>query len=295
MADKRPLCLYSGRIEELRSADTLLGGRFVALGDAPSAFPGAGSRFRRMVTTVGGDALAWHEPGNIVVVFADCTTSSNSTYPLVLGSSGSGASASGGANNDAPVGTYATHLLASGWGKLFTGSSSTGQAHTLPFSSNPAAWLYARFNEVNWTYFETAVILSEAPNATDTYWLYFETRENNDAANTSVGFRLGGTLSPLNRWYLRSAAGGTETLLDTGVNAAADTIYRLSVLYDRTSAEVRGWINGTSIGTITTNVPSSSSARLLPILRIEKTAGTTSRSCWFDYFLWALPSAYTRV
>jgi hypothetical protein len=80
------------------------------------------------------------------------------------------------------------------------------------------------------------------------------------------------------QWRLTCRNGSTESTV-SGVTVAANTIYRLEWVYDGTSIE--GFVDGTSIGTITTNIPT---VHLGVVISVVKSVGTATRAITVDYF-----------
>ena len=96
--------------------------------------------------------------------------------------------------------------------------------------------------------------------------------------------------------YTHSVAGGnlqavtrsnnTETAVDTGVTVAINTTYKLEVDVNSagTSAEFR--INGSSVATITTNIPTGSGRETGFGLLLLRSAGTAALfAMWWDYIM----------
>lgn len=82
-------------------------------------------------------------------------------------------------------------------------------------------------------------------------------------------------------WRIKTANTSTRTAVDTGVAVVAATWIQLQmIITGSTSAQY--FINGTSVGTNSTNMPTSSA--MYPAIFIQKSAGTTSRAALIDYF-----------
>ena len=81
------------------------------------------------------------------------------------------------------------------------------------------------------------------------------------------------------KWQAETYASSVSTLVDTGVTVAINTWYNMKIV--RISNVITFYINGSLVATISTNVPSSFDTNAL--MSITKTAGTTTRTCDFDY------------
>jgi len=83
-------------------------------------------------------------------------------------------------------------------------------------------------------------------------------------------------------WRCKTAAGGVRTTTATAVAIVAGTWYRLRALI--TSTQVLFFVDDVLVATHITNIPTGSAQRYAPNLRIQKTAGTTTRTHLIDYF-----------
>mgnify|MGYP000849646945 FL=1 len=96
------------------------------------------------------------------------------------------------------------------------------------------------------------------------------------AVNNAVGIRYSDDVNS-GKWqcYTRNNS-GTESTLDSGVTVAATTLYSLKIFVNKSLSEVQFEVNGTIIGTITSNLPTSGTLAGLRAINI-KTVGTTDR------------------
>lgn len=69
-----------------------------------------------------------------------------------------------------------------------------------------------------------------------------------------VGFGRDGS----GNWYIRSATGSAHT--DTAISAPSNTAHTYRIEYDPANTQARFYIDGSSVGTITTNLPSASTS-----------------------------------
>lgn len=89
------------------------------------------------------------------------------------------------------------------------------------------------------------------------------------------------------RWYAHCRSGASTTDLDTGITVAADTWYRLK--YIRKSGTVEFFINGTSVGTISTNLPSTRGGLYFAVDRVAYTTGQPT--AYLDW--WRITQTFT--
>lgn len=103
-----------------------------------------------------------------------------------------------------------------------------------------------------------------------------------------IGFRYTHTENSGN-WTGVCKRNGTETAVDLGTAAAADTWIRLKVIINADATSVSFYINDVegSNSPITTNIPQGGVADSLILgAYIEKSVGTTARSMYCDYCEW---------
>lgn len=80
---------------------------------------------------------------------------------------------------------------------------------------------------------------------------------------------------------IKCANASSVTNTDSGVTLAANTAYQLIIKVNSAGNSVEFFINGTSVGTVNTNVPSTTTD-LNDISWIRRTVGTTSRKFYYD-------------
>jgi len=93
-------------------------------------------------------------------------------------------------------------------------------------------------------------------------------------------------------WVGKTALASTRTSVNGSV-AATTGWQRLKCVVNAGATSVEFFVNGTSIGTSTTNIPSGSSTWIAPMIKIVKSAGTTDREIDVDYF--AVYQTFTSV
>jgi hypothetical protein len=84
------------------------------------------------------------------------------------------------------------------------------------------------------------------------------------------------------RWNLWTASNGSTSSADSGVTVAAGTWYRLEAEVNRAGTLVTYFINGSRVGSISTNIPTGTSRGTGFMIYILKSAGTTSRTLYCD-------------
>jgi hypothetical protein len=167
--------------------------------------------------------------------------------------------------------------------KLETGSTATGRAVLHGGTTTYNAYRIGTTP----TFFRAYCRIPVLSDSTDTF-TYFLGLNNQYGGNIPTGEQImfsythgedGGN------WRLTCRTGSSESTTN-GVAVAIDTDYRLEWFYD--GSTVTGWVNGTNIGTISTNIPTGAMG---PIICLLKSVGTTNRAAWIDYVgLFALPT-----
>lgn len=82
-------------------------------------------------------------------------------------------------------------------------------------------------------------------------------------------------------WTISAINASTVTNTDSGVAVVADTWYKLRAVVNAAGTSIQYFINGASVGTVTTNIPTASIA---PRASMAKTVGTAARAAYVDYF-----------
>lgn len=109
-------------------------------------------------------------------------------------------------------------------------------------------------------------ISNKATPGTD-HWVYFAYDRN-----TSTN------------WRIRTRDNGTETDTDSGVAVAADTWVKLRFEINAAATSVEYFIDDSSVGTISSNIPTAAGREVSPRLTIQKSAGTTARLMYVDWY-----------
>ncbi|MGI0076818.1 MAG: hypothetical protein ACREAU_05365, partial [Nitrosopumilaceae archaeon] len=85
-------------------------------------------------------------------------------------------------------------------------------------------------------------------------------------------------------WRICTANNSTRTKTTTSTAVTAGTWIKLGIVVNAAGTSVEFFINGVSVGTTTTNIPTAAGRDTGMGCKIEKTAGTTSRTFLVDYF-----------
>lgn len=128
--------------------------------------------------------------------------------------------------------------------------------------------------------FETCIKLDTLSDGTNTYTVIVGFNDNTagDAGTDGVYFKYThGTYS--GNWGLITRLASTETTSDSTV-AASTSWVNLAFEINAAGSLVTYYINGTSVGTSATNIPTSTTGITFSI---KKSLGTTSRDLYADY------------
>ena len=132
---------------------------------------------------------------------------------------------------------------------------------------------------------EGAVRVEDLSNGTETYKIYFGLGDVTGAGDMIDGVYFSYSSADIaGDWQGNVSGTSTRTTLDTNTAVAADTWYRLRIEINSAGTSAEFFINGTSKGTIAdANLPTSTELTSL-IFKIEKSAGSTERIAYIDYF-----------
>lgn len=155
---------------------------------------------------------------------------------------------------------------------LITGTASNGRAAIDSWNDNAIF----RFDQGT-TYYETLIYLPTLANTTDDYVLRLGFVQGNSLTNDVVAFEYNRANSV--NWHGLTGWNGVYTRVDTGVAVAATKWIVLSMQF--TSSTCTFYINGSAVGTISSNIRPDGGTRLGT--HLLKTAGTTSVSVLLDY------------
>lgn len=187
-----------------------------------------------------------------------------------------------------------------------SGGSVSGFDGTLgiPTNTHPGCWKYTSTAATNWmalyasagsnhvvlgggeTVFETMVYLSALSDATNTYTFYAGFNNNANQTLGTVYLTFSYTHSANSgQWQGLSLTGGTSTTMNSTSAVAAATWYRLTIVVNAAGTLATFYVNGVSIGTISTNLPTSAASNYMQAMWTAwvRSAGTTSTYLVYDY------------
>lgn len=96
-------------------------------------------------------------------------------------------------------------------------------------------------------------------------------------------------------WRIASANDGTRSEANTSTVVAAGTWVRLEVAASATASVISYLINGSTVATSTTNIPTGTGDPVSPILGIFKSAGSSNRTIQTDYVGFSLELTTART
>lgn len=172
----------------------------------------------------------------------------------------------------------ATASLPGVW-TLGTGSTSTG-----------AASAYLSKNILNPTFFSAAHIIVSTQiyvgtlsDGTHTYTTSFGIVPSPSSTtldvNNSVVIKYSHGLNSGKFLGVSRDNAGAESTVDLGTTVAANTLYSLTICYDKALSEARFYVNGAYAGRVTGNMPNAVATGMR--MHIKKSVGTTARTVGF--------------
>lgn len=135
-----------------------------------------------------------------------------------------------------------------------------------------------------YSYYETRVQIPILSTALQEFIVYFGWMDMQGAAGTGtdgVFFRYNRTVST--NWVMDAIQGGTLTSTATSTAVTAAQWYKLAIEVNAAGTLVTFYIDGISVGTIATNIPTGSTNQCGLGHKVEKTVGTTARVAYVDW------------
>lgn len=168
-----------------------------------------------------------------------------------------------------------------GIANLICGTTTTGRSGIALYDASELQFTSGVVSYLEWMSFQSTL-----SDGTETYvqQIGFIDSENASGDGTDgLFFRYTHSVNSGN-WVCHAKNGGAETTANTSVAVVLNTVYRLGILVHGASSAVF-LINGVPVATITTNLPEGATNRTHIGAKIEKSAGTTTRSFLLDYML----------
>lgn len=139
------------------------------------------------------------------------------------------------------------------------------------------------------TAIEFAVYLENLSDVTNEYELYLGFGKGNSGNPVDGVFIRYIRTSSVN-WSYGASSGGTATVTNSSVAVAATTYLGFKIVINASGTSAEYFIGNlgtgawTSLGTVTTNIPTSVANICTPFVRVNRTAGVaTTRNIWVDY------------
>lgn len=163
---------------------------------------------------------------------------------------------------------------------LNTGTTATGSAGVIGGGGSTAVYqdailLGSDLMELLWVV-KTGSALSDG---TETYQVSAGFTDGAGAATLgidAVAFRYTHSENAGN-WVAYTRSNSVESVINTAVAVATSTIYELLAKVNAAGTSVEFFINGTSVGTISTNIPTTANRQTAVGANLVKSLGTTSR------------------
>lgn len=277
--------IAAGAVEASKLAATVISGQTaetaIADGDLILIYDVSAGALRTMtkanfVAGLGGGAYAGLTPSTMVEIVEDFignNTNDEFKYDWVATLSGAGAD-------------FLTVPSASIWtaGRagivyLETGSTSTGYVFvSLGTGLSPSA--LGRCGGGVMT-FETSIYLPNLADAGQDYVLRVGFGDDVTAADNDDGIYFEYDRSTSVNWRICCASGGVRTKTTSATAVGAAAWIRLKWVVNAGGTSVEFFVDGVSVGTITTNIPTTGWS--VPMYKFGKTAGATTRVLHIDY------------
>jgi hypothetical protein len=284
---------HASKVVRVNAAETALefatgsgGGAFTDLTDTPATLQA--DAFPRV--NAAGTALIWRDavqvrddlglalvPTNRIEIFSDFAAPTSAT-PFVGFTNGTGTWA-----GSPTIYTWTQSHHVYGIFELATGSTATGLARAVFGNTSTAQWAYVRLDDGRAKRLFARVAFSNVPTETDAFNVRIGFAATNDATTNFIRIVGGWGSSPQNTWQLQSRRQNADTFLNASSTWVANRWYEVEFRIPETGGSVEFLIDGTSIGTISTNVPTDQTTAYTFLAEVQKTAGTNMRRMLVDY------------
>lgn len=163
---------------------------------------------------------------------------------------------------------------------LQTGTNNSGLA-SISYGDNTTIFGYAHF-DMEWRVcFSTLATVAQNYNA---YIGFIDKSQVSGEPVDGIYFKYNFSTSP--NWILTTSSNSTRTNVITSIpvdELTSNDFQKLRIVVSDDGTLVTFYINGTQVGTISTNIPTTAGRQTGIGVKIQKSAGTTNRSMFVDY------------
>jgi hypothetical protein len=162
--------------------------------------------------------------------------------------------------------------------QLGTGTQATGRAAS--FKSSTLGMIFGNNKTV---VFETSLLFPILSTITEEYTFqigYGETVGNDQVDGVYFEYNR---LTNDDFWTFKTASNNIRTTLKSSIPIVNNTFIKLRIEVSHNGEQALGFVNDVPVGLITTNIPTTAGRISDWIIRIQKSAGTTTRLVFVDY------------
>jgi uncharacterized protein with putative carbohydrate binding module len=173
-----------------------------------------------------------------------------------------------------------------------TGTTSSGRAALFSGrSSNGAAFLLGQGT----TKVKTKIKLPTLSTSGDRYKILFGLVGDCTSSAVTDGVYFDYTEGSSNNWRMCTSNDSTRTETPSSVVVTNNQWIRLEIIINSSATVASYVLNGSTIGTVSTNIPSDVGDAVSPILGIYKSAGSSNRTIQTDYVALSVELNSTRA
>lgn len=133
---------------------------------------------------------------------------------------------------------------------------------------------------------EALIAINTLSDGTDTYTYRFGFLDSTTAADAVDGVYIEYNSASSANWIMGTSSNSTRTKTASSTAVVAGVWTRLGVIVNATGTSVEYFVNGVSIGTVTTNIPTGTGRQTGTKLQLVKVAGVTLRAVFHDFMEW---------
>jgi hypothetical protein len=163
--------------------------------------------------------------------------------------------------------------------ELTTGTTTTGSAAII---TGYNSLQHILFGEGVYT-IEADLYITNLSTVTEAYTLRFGFGDSNSGDEVDGAYFEYTNVGSTPNWYKCAASNSTRTKTDTAIAAVAGAWTRLKVVVNAAGTSVEYFINGVSVGVLTTNIPTGVNRETSEVYSVVKSAGTTPRLFNIDW------------